>query len=161
MPTNFPLPAQERVREVLTDLMGRAVTVARTAAVDLEGARPGACADYEAAPGAIGVICVADLRLTNALGAALTMVAPAVVEDAVSKQTIDAPTIDNFREVVNVLTTLFNTPDTAHVKFRDVHTLPSQLPGDTALLLHTPRARRDFEVEVEDYGSGLLTVLVG
>jgi hypothetical protein len=141
--------------------MGRAVNVARTGPVDLDGARPGACADYEAASGTIGVLCVADVALTNALGAALTMVAPAVVEDAIAKQQMDGPTMDNFREVVNVLTTLFNTPDTSHVKFREVHTLPSQLPAETAQLLKKPRARRDFQVEVTDYGIGTLSVLVG
>ncbi|MCU1428223.1 MAG: CheY-like receiver [Actinomycetia bacterium] len=160
MPTNFPIPAAERIREVLTDLMGRPVKVVRTEAADLDGARPGACADYAAGRGTIGVLCVADLRLTNTLGAALTMVAPAVVEDAVAKREIDESTIDNFREVLNVLTSLFNTADTAHVTFRDVHRMPAQLPSDTAQLLHAPKARRDFEVEVEEYGAGVLTVLV-
>jgi hypothetical protein len=161
MPTNFPMPAPERVSEVLADLMGRGVTVARTRAVDLGGGRPAALADYQLDSGSVGVVCVADVRLTNALGAALTMVAPNVVEDAVASQTIDQPTIDNFREVVNVMTSLFNSSNTPHVKFRDVHTLPSQLPAETAMLLDGPKGRRDFDVTVDEYGTGTLSVLLG
>jgi len=163
MPTNFPMPAQDRVRDVLADLMGRTVTVARTAPVpvEIDGPGPVALADYAADGGEIGVLCVADLRLTNALGAALTMVAPAAVDEAVERLRIDDPTIDNFREVVSVLTSLFNTSDTPHVKFREVHRLPSELPADTVHLLESPRGRRDFDVSVEDYGTGRLSLFIG
>jgi hypothetical protein len=162
MPTNFPMPGQDRVRDVLADLMGRTVTVARTEAAPLEvdGPGPAALADYEADGGSIGVLCVADVRLANALGAALTMIAPAAVDEAVENLRIDDPTIDNFREVVNVLTSLFNTTSTPHVKFREVHRLPSQLPAETVQLLEAPRGRRDFDVSVEDYGTGRLSLFI-
>lgn len=161
MPANYPMPALDHLRELLKDLMGRDVDVERTASVDL-GGRPGALADYAADGGGIGVICVADLRLTNALGCALTMVTPGAVEEAVARQAIDEPTIENFKEVVNVMTGLFNTEHTTHVKFRGVHTLPAtDLPGDTSRLLASHRGRRDFDVHVHDYGTGTLSVLVG
>src|SRR3954467_5539481 len=102
MPTNFPMPSVDHFREVLGDLMGRGVSLARAGKAELGAGHVGALAEYRDDEGVLGVVCVADLRLTNALGAALTMVSPEVVEDAVSKQKIDQPTIDNFREVVNV-----------------------------------------------------------
>jgi hypothetical protein len=156
------MPAQERVRDVLADLMGRTVTVARTATVpvEIDGPGPVALADYAADGGELGVLCVADLRLTNALGAALTMVAPAAVDEAVERLRIDDPTIDNFREVVSILTSLFNTANTPHVKFREVHRLPTELPADTMQLLGAPRGRRDFDVSVEDYGTGRLSLFI-
>ena len=125
MPTNFPMPSADHFREVLGDLTGRGVSLARAGKAELGQA--GALAEYRDEAGALGVVCVADLRLTNALGAALTMVSPALVEDAIAKQTIDQPTIDNFREVVNVMTNLFNTDHTPHLKFRDLHTVQSSL----------------------------------
>jgi hypothetical protein len=42
-----------------------------------------------------------------------------------------------------------------------VHTLPSQLPADTAMMLDAPKGRRDFEVTVDEYGTGTLSVLLG
>jgi hypothetical protein len=161
MPANFPIPAQHQLCDMLQDLMGREVTIERVSTVDLGGAKPGALADYTAASGVIGVLCVADLRLTNALGAALTMVSPSAVADAVNRNVMDDPTIENFKEVVNVMTSLFNTEHTAHLKFRNVHRLPTDLPPETARLLQAPRGRRDFNVNVDDYGEGTLSVLVG
>jgi hypothetical protein len=160
MPTNFPMPSADNFCEVLGDLMGRGVTLARAATAELGAGQPAALAEYRDDEGALGVVCVADLRLTNALGAALTMVSPALVEDAIAKQTIDQPTIDNFREVVNVMTNLFNTDCTPHLKFRDVHAVPAELPVETAQLLAAPKGRRDFDVTVDDYGTGTLSVLL-
>jgi len=160
MPANFPMPAPERVSEVLADLMGRGVTVARTRTVEIGGGRPAALANYQIDAGDVGVVCVADIRLANALGAALTMVSPEAVEDAVASKTIDESTIENFREVVNVMTSLFNSGDTPHVKFHEVHCLPAELPAETATLLESPRGRRDFDVTVDEYGTGTLSVLL-
>ena len=161
MPVNFPMPAPAHLREMLSDLMGREVTIERTKTVDLGASRPGALADYAADTGLIGVVCIADLALTNALGAALTMVAPSAVEEAIARHEMDPPTIENFKEVVNVMTTLFNTEHTTHVKFRNVHKLPADLPSETALLVGSPLGRRDFDVSVHEYGTGTLSVLVG
>jgi hypothetical protein len=160
MPTNFPMPSADHFREVLGDLTGRGVSLARAGKAELGAGQAGALAEYRDEAGALGVVCVADLRLTNALGAALTMVSPALVEDAVAKQTIDQPTIDNFREVVNVMTNLFNTDDTPHLKFRDLHTVPADLPAETDALLKSPKGRRDFDVTVAEYGTGTLSVLL-
>src|SRR5690348_15827589 len=115
MPANFPMPKYDRVKDVLTDLMGRAVSVERGEAIEVEGSRTAALSDYEASNGTVGLLCFADVRLANALGAALTLVAPTVVDDAVARREIDEPTIENLREVVNVMTTLFNTTDTPHL----------------------------------------------
>ncbi len=160
MPTNYPMPSADHFREVLGDLTGRSVSLSRAGKAALDAEQVGALAEYRDDSGALGVVCVADLRLTNALGAALTMVSPEIVEDAVAKQTIDQPTIDNFREVVNVMTNLFNTDNTPHLKFRDLHTVPAELPAETAKLLESPKGRRDFDVTVDDYGTGTLSVLL-
>jgi hypothetical protein len=146
---------------VLADLVGRSVSVARARTVEPGTERAGALADYRAETGAVGVVCIADVRLTNALGAALNMTDAAEVESAVDNQTIDNPTMESFREVVNVITALFNSSATPTVKFRDVQVVPSQLPAETAQLVDTPKARRDFDVTVEDYGTGTLSVLLG
>jgi hypothetical protein len=160
MPTNFPMPSADHFREVLGDLMGRGVSLARAAKAEIGADKVGALAEYRDDDGALGVICVADLRLTNALGAALTMVSPSIVEDAVAKQKIDQPTIDNLREVVNVMTNLFNTDNTPHLKFRDLHAVPSELPAETTQFMKSPKGRRDFDVTVQDYPTGTLSVLL-
>jgi hypothetical protein len=161
MPANFPMPKHDRVKELLTDLMGRTVSVEAAEPAQIVDSDTAALADYEAANGSLGVVCLADVRLANALGAALTMIAPTVVDDAVARREIDDPTIDNLREVVNIMTTLFNSTFTPHLKFRTIHRLPTgDLPSETADLLRGPRARRDYRVTVEEYGTGTLSVLI-
>jgi hypothetical protein len=160
MPANFPMPTPERVRDVLADLVGRDVTVAPTRAVELSADRAAVVAEYQSDSGAVGVVCIADLRLTNALAAALTMVSPNVVEDAVAKKTIDEPTIENFREIVNIMASLFNCAHTPHLKFGEVRKVPSELPAATALLLESPRGRRDYDITIDTYGTGTLSVLL-
>jgi len=83
MPANFPMPAAERVSEVLADLMGRSVTVARTQTAEIAG-RTGALADYQVDAGTVGVVCVADVRLANALGASSTTFGATIVNAAPS-----------------------------------------------------------------------------
>jgi hypothetical protein len=161
MPTNYPMPPEERIRAVLSDLVGRQVTVERIPCARFEDGAPSTVADYSGHDDGVGVICVADLSLANALGAALTMVSPKIVHDAVANRSIDDATVDNLREVVNVMAVLFNTADTPHVKFRELHRLPSRLPAETARLLGAPRGRRDYDVSIDEYGHGTLSVLAG
>jgi NADPH:quinone reductase-like Zn-dependent oxidoreductase len=155
------MPTAERLRDVLTSLVGQDVRVSTTRTVELGGDRVAAIADYHSDAGAVGAVCIADIRLANALGAALTMVSPNVVEDAVAKKVIDDPTIDNFREIVNIMSSLFNCADTPHLKFNEVHKMPSQLPEGTATLLEAPMGRRDYDVTIDTYGTGTLSVLLG
>lgn len=161
MPARYPVPETGAIREILADLLGREVTVTEGSPLQLERDTPAVVADYETDAGALAVLVVSDLRLSNALGAALTMVPPSVVEEAVKKWQIDDENIENLREVVNIMTRLFNCDDTPHLKFTTVHRLPGELPEPTRALLEAPSARRALDVGVEEYGTGKLVVLCG
>lgn len=160
MPTHYPVPTIENIREVLADLMGRAVTVAPCAeAVGADA--PGLLADYEVEDGPVGVVCVADLRLAHVLGAALAMEAPETVDAAVEEAQIADPRVEQLQEVVNSMARLFNSADTPPVRLRGVHRLPGEVPEDASALLAGALGRRQYEVTIEEYGSGRLGVAVG
>ncbi len=161
MPTNFPFPKPDEIRRIITDLLGREVTVVSGDEQVPERDTPAVVADYIADDGTIAAICMTDLRLSNALGAALTMVPPAQVDDMVKKLVIDEQNLENLSEIVNVMASLFNSSDCEHLKWNAAHTLPGELPAETSTLLKTPRARRDYDVTLDEYGSGKLSVLVG
>ena len=160
MPTNYPVPSGDNLRAILADLLGRGVTVGKGDPIALERDTPAVIADFVSDDGPLAVLCLADLRLANSLGAALTMVPPSAVEEAVKKWQIDDTCIENFQEVANIMTRLFNSDDTPHLRFRQVHKLPADLPEETAELLREPLARRNLDVNVEDYGAGKLAVIV-
>ncbi len=161
MPTNYPFPKPEQIRQIIMDLLGREVTVVRGDEFVLERDTPAVVSDYIADNGSIAAICMTDLRLSNALGAALTMVPPAQVDEIVKKWVVDEQNLENLAEIVNIMARLFNSDDCEHLKWNKAHTLPGDLPEETSTLMKAPLARRDYDVTLDEYGSGKLSVLVG
>ena len=160
MPCNYAFPKAEAIRQIISDLLGREVTVTKGAAPTLERDTPAVVSDYVDDNGAIAAICITDLRLSNALGAALTMVPPSTVEAAVAKWQIEETNLENLSEIVNIMARLFNHDDCVHLRWRHAHPLPGELPEAATALLQAPLARRDYDVVVEEYGAGSLSVLV-
>lgn len=161
MPTNFPLPKAEAIRQLIADLVGRDVTIVAGDPFVLGADTPAVAADYVVDGGRTAAVCLTDLRLSNALGAALTMAPAASVDESVKQGTLDPQNLENLTEVVKVMARLFNTPECETAKWHEVRSLPGDLPEAAAALVHSPRARRDYDVTLDEYGSGKLTVVVG
>lgn len=161
MPTNFPLPKAEAIRSLIADLVGRDVTIVAGDPLVLGADTPAVAADYVVDGGRTAAVCLTDLRLSNALGAALTMAPASSVDESVKQGTLDPQNLENLTEVVKVMARLFNTPECEQAKWHEVRSLPGDLPADAAALVESPRARRDYDVTVDEYGSGKLTVVVG
>ncbi|HEX5097488.1 MAG TPA: hypothetical protein VFX21_15775 [Acidimicrobiia bacterium] len=161
VPSHYPVPTNEAIRAILADIVGgRAVTVALSQdPADTDA--PGVLADYSVDDGPVGVLCVADLSLSNVVGAAIAAETSEQVDAAVNDNQIADATIENWNEVVNQIARLFNSPDTPTLRVREVRRLPAELPNDVNELLATPLARRAFDVEVADLGKGTLAVVVG
>jgi len=160
MPTSHPFPNAEAIRVLISDLLGRSVTVVAGDPLPLEADTAAVMADYRSEDGVVGAVCITDLRLSNALGAALTMVAPATVEQAVNSGQVDGQNLENLTEIVKVAAQLFNHDDFAALRWHEVHTLPGEVEELTAAFVKEPAARRDYDVIVDEYGSGKLAVLV-
>ncbi len=161
MPTTHPFPKAEAIRELLGDLLGRSVTVVAGDPLVLEPETAAVMADYRDDDGGVGAMCITDLRLSNALGAALTMVAPTAVEQAVKSGQVDAQNLENLSEIVKVAARLFNHEDFAPLRWHEVQTTTSELPDATNAFVREPAARRDYDVTVDEYGAGKLAILVG
>ncbi len=161
MPTNYPFPKPEAIRQIIADLLGREVTIVRGDAQVIERDTPAVVSDFVADSGNIAAICLTDLRLSNALGGALTMVPAAQVDESVKKWVVEPSNLENLTEILNVLSRLFNSDDCEHLKWDKAHTLPCELPDGTQSLMKAPMARRDYDVTVDEYGSGKLSILVG
>ena len=161
MPTTFPMPIQEVVRDLLMDLVGRGVSIDKTSALEIEVDTVGAVADYVADDESVGVVMITDLALAASLGASLTMMPATVVKESLRKNRFEEEMLlENFEEVANIMTRLFNTHDTPHLKWNTVHALPGEIPEAVSALMEKPTARRDFAVLIEGYGDGRLTLMV-
>lgn len=157
MAGRFPLPVQEDLRDLLTDLLGREASVVRTEEpVDA----PRAVADYVTDDGAVAAVVGCDLAFACRAGAAITLVPPPAAEEALAEGTLTPTLVENLREILNVMARLLNSAQTPHVRLREVYPPGSEPPADAARLWAQPADRRGFDVEIQGYGSGRLGVAV-
>lgn len=155
------MPPRASVRDLLADLLSQPVSVAGSAAQQLDGGRRAQLAVYRLDDGTTAALCVAELELAVAAAAAIAGQPASAVTSATRQGDLDGELAECFRETVNVLSRLLNSPTTAHVTLAGVHAVPGQVPADVARLALAPAARADYRVTVEGYGAGTLTFLGG
>lgn len=154
-----PLPARASVRDLLADLLSQPVSVGAGAAQQLDGERRSQLAVYRFDDGSVAALCVAELDLAVAAAAAIAGMPAAAVAAATARSELDGDLAECYRETVNVLSRLLNSPTTPHVVLAGVHPVPGQVPADVARLALAPAARADYRVTVAGYGGGALTFL--
>jgi hypothetical protein len=152
-----PIPIQEAVRDFFTDLLGRGVAASkRTALPDDEVIIVGRYLDDD---GDVAALLVSDIDFAAISGAALAMIPKVVAAEAIKQGQLTDTLIDNFREVVNVFSSLLNAPSTPHLVLKSLERHPENTE-DLREVMADPFRRRDFDVTIEGYGSGALGVLV-
>ncbi|MTV27367.1 hypothetical protein FTX61_18390 [Nitriliruptoraceae bacterium ZYF776] len=155
-----PVPARASYRDLLRDLLGRAVTVRPGPAQQLTEDAPSYLACYRFDDGEVAAVAVADLSLGTAAGGAIGMMPPAEARAEVAEAgKLDGDILEFFQEVVNVAAKLLNSPSTPHVVLREVLTVPGEVPEDLAEVVLQPRVREDWRVDVDGYGDGAVTLL--
>ena len=158
-----PTPVRASIRDLLTDLVGRAVRVdAAAAPLALDPAHPVYAATYRFDDGRVAALTVCDLAAAVGLGAAIGFMSKADAERELEEHGQLAGDLEEFfREVVNVVAKLLNSPTSPHVVLRELDPLPGKVRVDTARVALRPAARLDARVEVEGFDPGQLAVLVG
>jgi hypothetical protein len=152
-----PIPIQEAVRDFLTDLLGRGVAAAKRSPLTYDD--PLIVGRYLDDQGDTTALLVSDLEFAAFSGAALAMIPKVVADESIKAGELSETLLDNFREVVNVFSGLLNAPTTPHLALKALERHPEGTE-DVIDVLASPRRRRDFDVTIEGYGSGVLAVLV-
>jgi len=150
------LPAPKEVRDLLTDLLGRDVTVSP------DGPPGGAATptavfvhDDLSLAGIIGF----GLPLAANLAAAVGLIPPGGAEACVEDGELSSIFCDNLTEVCNVLTTLFNRNGGPHVRLHTLHGHGADVPADVVAHLRAPTNRLDLAVDVSGYGGGTFSLV--
>lgn len=160
MNSRCPLPARASFRDLLRDLLGRAVQVRPGPALQLTDDAPSYLAAYRFDDGQAAALAVADLRLSAAAAAAIGAMPPQETwEEVKGAGQLDGDLFEFFQEVVNVTAKLLNSPTTPHVVLREFTAVPGEVAGDIADLAQGPRVRHDWTVQVDGYGEGTLAIL--
>jgi hypothetical protein len=154
------LPAAKDVRDMISGLVGKEVSVSPGAPVTPEPDRPVTVAIYTAPDMSVNALCVMDLGASAYTAAALALLPPGGAQDAVEEDKELSPMLlEALHEVVNVLSALFNTPGAPHSKLNKLVADSEEIPGDVAGML-AGFNRLDLTVEVPGYGKGGLSLVL-
>ena len=154
------LPAAKDVRDMLSGLLGKDVTVAPGGPVTPTADAPVAVAVYVDPHLAVNALCVLDLGAAAYTGAALALLPPGGAQDAVEEDgELTSMLVEALHEVVNVLSALFNVPGAPHSKLHRLHAPGEDLPGDVAAML-ADFNRLDLAIQVPGYGKGAVSFVL-
>jgi hypothetical protein len=154
------LPAAKDVRDMLSGLVGKEVSVSPGAPVTPEPNRPVTVAIYTAPDMSVNALCVMDLGASAYTAAALALLPPGGAQDAVEEDKELSPMLlEALHEVVNVLSALFNTPGAPHSKLDKLVPDGDDIPGDIAGML-AGFNRLDLTLEIPGYGKGGLSLVL-
>jgi hypothetical protein len=155
------LPAPKSVRDLFADLLGRGVEIAVSSAPVLPTPKMPVCTSvYVTERLQTGAIVVADLDLAARSGAALGLIPKGGAEAAVEDRELPKNLLDNFSEVTNIFAGLFNLPGQPHLKQYAVHPPFAALPDDVTGLMTMPTGRENYDLDIDGYGKGRLSVVL-
>lgn len=97
---------------------------------------------------------VCDLAFSNATGAALTMIPPGVVKDAIKDGEIPGNFMANLHEVLNICVNLFSETSDKHLVLGEILNL-----GEVPAKLAEITQHASFDVKVPRYGSGVVSLV--
>ena len=158
--TTVLLPAAKDVKDMLSGLVGKEVSVSPGAPVTPEPNRPVTIAIFTAPDMAVNALCIMDLGASAYTAAALALLPPGGAQDAVEEDKELSPMLlEALHEVVNVLSALFNTPGAPHSKLNKLVADGEDIPGDIAGML-AGFNRLDLTIEVPGYGKGALSLVL-
>jgi hypothetical protein len=154
------LPAAKDVRDLLSGLIGKEVSVSPGAPVTPEPNRPVTVAIYTSPEMSVNALCVMDLGASAYTAGALALLPAGGCQDSVEEDKELTPMqLEALHEVVNVLSALFNTPGAPHSKLDKLVADGEDVPGDVAGLL-AGFNRLDLNLEIPGYGKGALSLVL-
>lgn len=157
-----PIPDPKPIKDLFESLLGRDVTISPMSEPVVPTARRACCVGlYVNSDSDVRALVAADLPLAARAGAALGLVPKTGADTAIENQELPAALYDNFFEVMNIFSSLFNDGDPEdHLKLSSVFQPGSVIPLDAARMLRGLGKRADFTLEVDGYGPGALGVVV-
>lgn len=157
MATTCPMPDANKVRSML-GLLFDGLDVKPGKKTDLSPASGAWVALYIGDDGKPLALCAADALLAASAGAALSMLPPAAVKDAVKTKDLTDVMVGNLTEIMNICSRLLMTDTSPHLRLEKLYPAKSLPPSVTGVMTGV-QGRADFELNVPRYGPGTLSLL--
>jgi hypothetical protein len=159
MATTFPLPDVSKVQSILGVLF-EGLEVKAGGTFDKSFANGAWFGVFIGAGDVPVALCGADLSLAASLSAALSMLPPTAVKEAMAMRDLGGVMRENLREIMNICTRLVLDSTSPHLKLDQVYPYKS-LPAAAAAILVAAPGHREFHLQLPRYGGGVLSVLSG
>jgi hypothetical protein len=152
------LPTPASIADLVTMLVGKPTRAGRGTPLAVSAAR--GVATYVDKDAKITFVTLTDMAFIASVGAALAMIPPGIVGEAVKSGKPSHVLVENAVEVLNILASLFNDLEGkgVHVKLQRLVLVPP-LPPELARLIAKPGHRLDLEVTLPGYPNGRLSLL--
>jgi hypothetical protein len=102
----------------------------------------------------------ADKPLVVMAGSAFSLIPADAAKDALRESQLDEMVQDNFHEVLNICSRLLNLGTDQRITLSKSEFPPAARSPAAAALLTKPGKRADYDVEIDGYGKGKLTLVL-
>lgn len=160
MALTYPLPSSISVRNLFASLLDKDLGISKGSPVELKPDPPVMVAIYTADDSTISSVFISDIDFAARIAAAMTLVPKNLVDESIQNKSLVDVLDENFREIMNVATTLFYMASTPHVSLSKVQKSTENIPRDVMLLNRRPAARLDLNITIPGYGEGRVSILV-
>jgi hypothetical protein len=154
------LPNPKDVRDMLTELLGRDVTVAPAEPMPLGERDLVTVAVYVNDALRTAAVVMVDLPLSAYAGAAIGLVPAGGAEAAIEDRELAPSVKENLDEVLNIVSALFNTDGAPHLKLYATYGWGEAPPTDISAVMRAFGQRLDLAVTIAGYGSGRLGIVL-
>ncbi|MFK8022365.1 MAG: hypothetical protein AB8G26_00265 [Ilumatobacter sp.] len=154
LPPYRDMPGIIPVRGMLSDLLGREVSVRDALHLDLDrdDLFSAILPDDE---DNLSALFVCDLPFVCNTGGALSIVPAATVAESIEAGEPSELLAENYYEVANIMTGLLNGPDWTHIRITEV--VPG-VPDEARALADVAIGKTTVEVTIPGYGDGTMTM---
>ncbi|QDG51310.1 hypothetical protein FIV42_11325 [Persicimonas caeni] len=151
--------AGPKLAELVGSLLG--CEVVAEPSTQNSGTRPHAVAIYVTEEGTLRAALVCDSAIVNYAGAALTMMPAGTAQENQKKGIVPEMMFENLHEILNICSQLFQENYTSSVKLHEMYDTSTKAPPQPIpMFLQKAPGRLSLTVDIEDYGSGEMMVIM-
>lgn len=154
------LPQPKQIRDLLTDLLGREVTISPSTPLAPAPDAATSIAVYVDDQLRISALVVCDLSFSAHVGAAIGLIPVGGAESAIEDAALSESIAENLYEVLNIAASLFNVAGADHLRLHALHPAGPPLDPQLRISALTLGRREDLSVDIAGYGSGALSVVL-
>jgi len=154
------LCSEDELAELIGSLTGKEVAVTKGSPLVPGPSLPVVAATYTDDDGVLGALLLADIGAAAGMAAALTLMSAGTVTEAMRDGALDEALLENFNEIANICTQVVRLPGFPRFSLTGAVQSSSGLGADVEALLDKAAYRAGWTLQVPQFSSGRLAVVL-